>query len=1260
MPRSVGSQNSQRLLFIGAIVLVMTLVMVVSTPAWATPLQNPLSQTVLPGTGQVAKNITGSIGGDVTDPAIKMNLNIPAGGFTTPSQVQFLVTEITSPGALPAPLPSGFDFQNLAAKIQPYNIEVAGWTSPPATATGITFATPANLYFWSTDAYVTENTGDLRIHTSTTGTSWVENAITIVDRGSGVCSSAIVPSSYKCISTTLSSLAHPTYLALTKKQPVVTWTREFGTSNIDGGTGVTVDGTGNVYVIGYTGGILPGQTSAGERDVIVRKYDSSGNELWTRQFGTGAFDSGYGVATDGAGNIYIAGYTGGTLPGQTSGGSYDAFVRKYDSSGNEQWTRQFGTSSGDGAYGVAFDSVGNVYVAGFTSGTLPGRTYTGEVDAFVRKYDSSGNQLWTRQFGTNASEEVQGVAAEFGVSVYLVGYSDGAFPGQSNAGNHDIFVRKYDSLGNTYPPDPTPTPTPTPGPSPTPTPTPSPTPAPVVPAWKTLSRLVYSTAASFPNSSNGWYASTDGEIFHTIDGGATWTKQSGSWNRDFSSIDCVDLLRCVVVGGAGSGGGGVILTTTNGGASWAVRDAPGVSDTDFLRGVDCLPSGRCSAVGDSGKILSTTDLFATVTARSSGVSTTLWGVKLVDENNGWAVGSSGKILRTYDGGATWTGLSSGTTQMLLAVEFIDANNGWAAGVGDTILRTTNGGATWTAVSTGVFGLLWAVDFADASNGWATGTPNLVLHTTDGGVTWQSQSVPCLSCFSVTALSTTAAVVVASGGETWTTSNGGASWTMLAERKFVALWGVDAVHSNDAWVVGENGHIFRSYLLQSGTRTSQSVPRYTGADLYAIDFADANNGWAAGQSGIILHTSDGGATWSFQTSGTTQPLLDIAFWDANNGWAAGGNATLLRTTNGGTTWTAVNLPNPSYFGNNLDLYAISLTGPSDGWAVGSFQSRVRFAGGVVTQQSNLPLPITYEDVDFADAGNGWVVDDTGNIIKTMSGGVSTTTFQASGVNNVLHTIDFVDPNYGWAAGEGGVMLVTTNGGATWSSQPSDTTRPIRKLAMVDTTHGWAATDQSLLQYGPPPGSGPIPTPTPTPAPTPTPTPTSTPAPAPQYVGGGSSSVPTPTPMPTPTYTPTPTPTYTPTPTPTSTPTPLPSPTPTMTPTPTPSPTPTPTSTPTPLPSPTPTTTPTLTPSPTPTLAPTPVPTPMPASTPTPEPSPTPTMTLTPTAQSQPARQSSFQCNPSAPLSTSPQRRDISFLAVLALPGMAAVFRRRRGG
>jgi hypothetical protein len=226
------------------------------------------------------------------------------------------------------------------------------------------------------------------------------------------------------------------------------WISEFGTSAKDRATSVAVDGSGIVYVVGHTNGALPGQTSAGQTDAFLRKYDGAGNLQWTRQFGTSGGDIARSTSVDGSGNVYVVGDTNGTFPGQTGAGT-DTFVRKYDSAGNVLWTRQFGIpTETTWPGGVTVDESGHVYVVGETTGTLPDQTRVGANDAYVRKYDSAGNELWTRQFGTVSGEMANSVSVDGGGNVFVAGTTAGELPGQTSAGDTDAFVRKYDGAGN--------------------------------------------------------------------------------------------------------------------------------------------------------------------------------------------------------------------------------------------------------------------------------------------------------------------------------------------------------------------------------------------------------------------------------------------------------------------------------------------------------------------------------------------------------------------------------------------------------------------------------------------------------------------------------------------------------------------------------------------------------------------------------------------------------------------------------------------
>lgn len=237
------------------------------------------------------------------------------------------------------------------------------------------------------------------------------------------------------------------------------WTAQFGTQSGARALAVCADPTG-VWVVGETFGTLPGQARIAKRpaghlraigkqrppDAFVRKYDADGKDLWTRQFGTQAGTSAVSVCS-GPGGVYVAGHTwGSALPGFAAVGQDDAFVRKYDRDGNELWSKQFGSPKNDSADGIAAEPDG-VYVAGSTSGVLPGQAPAGKQDAFVRKYDAKGNELWTRQFGTALKEQASGPSADAS-GVYVIGSTEGVFRGQTYSGKTDVFVARYDAKGN--------------------------------------------------------------------------------------------------------------------------------------------------------------------------------------------------------------------------------------------------------------------------------------------------------------------------------------------------------------------------------------------------------------------------------------------------------------------------------------------------------------------------------------------------------------------------------------------------------------------------------------------------------------------------------------------------------------------------------------------------------------------------------------------------------------------------------------------
>jgi hypothetical protein len=237
----------------------------------------------------------------------------------------------------------------------------------------------------------------------------------------------------------------------------VSWTRQFGGEGADAAVAVATDSNDDILMTGSVLGSLADAGTSVENydDVFVRKYDGAGNVLWTREFGTPwdpsvsvpiGNDRAFAIAVDARRAVIVAGETMGSLAGSNAGFG-DAFVRKYRSDGTESWTRQFGSDAADNIQGVGVDGDDNVIVAGSTLGALSD-TSAGAYDAFVRKLDPDGNELWTRQFGTEGDEWVTSMAVDAEGAALILGYTDGSFDDPvSSRSFYDVFLAKYDSRG---------------------------------------------------------------------------------------------------------------------------------------------------------------------------------------------------------------------------------------------------------------------------------------------------------------------------------------------------------------------------------------------------------------------------------------------------------------------------------------------------------------------------------------------------------------------------------------------------------------------------------------------------------------------------------------------------------------------------------------------------------------------------------------------------------------------------------------------
>lgn len=222
----------------------------------------------------------------------------------------------------------------------------------------------------------------------------------------------------------------------------------FGTDKNDFGTYLAMDSAGNIYMAGNTEGNLDGQINSGEQDAFLMKFDSYGNKLWTKLYGTEKIDSGNYIKIDSSGNIYLTGYTAGTFNDNISKGSYDAFLMKLDKDGEVLWVKQIGTSGADTSGSIVFDNDGNIYISGYVDGSTEGTIDLGTPDAFIAKFTSDGTELWLKRWGSEGFD-ITYRSIFHDEFIYIIGATNGDVGGSGFFGGmYDTFLTKVDTSGN--------------------------------------------------------------------------------------------------------------------------------------------------------------------------------------------------------------------------------------------------------------------------------------------------------------------------------------------------------------------------------------------------------------------------------------------------------------------------------------------------------------------------------------------------------------------------------------------------------------------------------------------------------------------------------------------------------------------------------------------------------------------------------------------------------------------------------------------
>jgi gliding motility-associated-like protein len=203
--------------------------------------------------------------------------------------------------------------------------------------------------------------------------------------------------------------------------PRLEWATYHGGTGEDVFRDMAIDKTGHLYVIGSTqsaaGIATPGSfqnSLAGMSDVYVAKYTTDGALVWSTYFGGQFDDFGQSIALDTQGNIFITGITSsqtgiaspGAFQTTNNGGFADAFVAKFDTDGNRVWSTYFGGNMDERSNSITIDDDGNVTIIGWTNSNSsiasPGAfqtTFQGQEDIYLAQFDNNGLRRWATYYG---------------------------------------------------------------------------------------------------------------------------------------------------------------------------------------------------------------------------------------------------------------------------------------------------------------------------------------------------------------------------------------------------------------------------------------------------------------------------------------------------------------------------------------------------------------------------------------------------------------------------------------------------------------------------------------------------------------------------------------------------------------------------------------------------------------------------------------------------------------------------------------------
>lgn len=184
---------------------------------------------------------------------------------------------------------------------------------------------------------------------------------------------------------------------------------------------------GSVFVIADATGKTNGLTPKSSRDVVLMKYDTSGQVVWTRALGSAAPAQGFSISVGDNGTIGVAGAVDGKADKAltTTGALRDSFVAAFDNEGRDLWYHQQGAIGNDSAANISVAADGSVFVLGSTTESYGGAATLGGTDVYLQGFSATGSVNFTTTMGTPGDDKPAGLVLQNGQPLVVWNQSDG-------------------------------------------------------------------------------------------------------------------------------------------------------------------------------------------------------------------------------------------------------------------------------------------------------------------------------------------------------------------------------------------------------------------------------------------------------------------------------------------------------------------------------------------------------------------------------------------------------------------------------------------------------------------------------------------------------------------------------------------------------------------------------------------------------------------------------------------------------------------